>query len=241
MPVRGTASSLEQCDDQSACFPADYLGSLGALVLVCLGNMAGSAATSGNRGSSGDHRREGPGSTAFAARPFQTGRETATLPSRLLGRILGPELLVLSSSRGIGPGFRIIVPFETGGSEDTSRQGLRAGNAPRPPSVPAPEVRVVGNLLWPDEHDRFFTPEPEGSLWFARDLAAMAGELKTEPVLVVVRESSFDAPNIHRWPVDGADVPNDHFQYAVTWFSLALVWIGMTAFWVRRIIGVHAR
>ena len=214
------------------------LGSLGALVLVCLGiwQVQRLEWKQGILATIEERVQAAP----LSLPSFPDRQRDSYLAVEAVGRILGPELLVLSSSWGIGPGFRIIVPFETGGRRILLDRGF-VPEMHRDSERAAPEVRVVGNLLWPDEHDRFFTPEPEGSLWFARDLAAMAGELKTEPVLVVVRESSFDAPNIHRWPVDGADVPNDHFQYAVTWFSLALVWIGMTAFWVRRIIGVHAR
>jgi surfeit locus 1 family protein len=34
--------------------------------------------------------------------------------------------------------------------------------------------------------------------------------------------------------VDTAGIPNDHLEYAVTWFALALVWLGMTAYFLRR-------
>ena len=152
-----------------------------------------------------------------------------------VGRIAEPELLVLVSRKGFGPGFRIIVPFETEGRRILLDRGFVPERLRRAVRV-APEVRVIGNLLWPNERDRFFTPEPEGNLWFARDIAAMSDELDTEPTLIVVRDASFDNPNVYPWPVNGADIPNHHFQYAVTWFSLALVWIGMTALWVWRIV-----
>jgi len=37
------------------------------------------------------------------------------------------------------------------------------------------------------------------------------------------------------WPVDTAGIPNNHRQYAITWFSMAVLWLGMTAFLVWRI------
>ena len=36
-------------------------------------------------------------------------------------------------------------------------------------------------------------------------------------------------------PVDTSGIPNDHLQYAITWFSLAAVWLLMTGVWLRRI------
>ena len=35
-------------------------------------------------------------------------------------------------------------------------------------------------------------------------------------------------------PVTSTGIPNDHLQYAVTWFGLALVWIVMTLYYLRR-------
>jgi len=35
-------------------------------------------------------------------------------------------------------------------------------------------------------------------------------------------------------PVDTARIPNDHLQYAITWFSLAAIWLGMSLFFLRR-------
>jgi surfeit locus 1 family protein len=35
-------------------------------------------------------------------------------------------------------------------------------------------------------------------------------------------------------PVDTAAIPNDHLQYAITWFSLAAIWLLMTLYFLRR-------
>ena len=35
-------------------------------------------------------------------------------------------------------------------------------------------------------------------------------------------------------PVGTEGIPNDHLQYAITWFSLALIWAAMTAFFMWR-------
>jgi surfeit locus 1 family protein len=61
----------------------------------------------------------------------------------------------------------------------------------------------------------------------------MAEALGTEPLLVVAREVPGDAVLLR--PIDAAGVPNDHLEYAVTWFSLAAIWAGMTVALVWRI------
>lgn len=72
-------------------------------------------------------------------------------------------------------------------------------------------------------------------LWFARDVPALAGALGTEPVMVVAREVAGEAQGVVPVPVDASAIPNDHRQYAITWFSLAVVWAGMTVFFLWRI------
>jgi surfeit locus 1 family protein len=81
-------------------------------------------------------------------------------------------------------------------------------------------VTVTGNLHWPDEVDGF-TPEPTSrNIWFARDVAALAQDLGPSP--------SWSSPATCRFPTPGdalagdtSGIPNDHLNYAVTWFSLA--------------------
>jgi surfeit locus 1 family protein len=93
---------------------------------------------------------------------------------------------------------------------------------------------VVGNLDWPRETDSF-TPAPDAKtgLWFARDVPAMAQALGTEATLIVARGSTGDG--ITPMPVDTSAIPNNHWQYAITWFLLAVAWLGMTSLWLWRI------
>jgi surfeit locus 1 family protein len=143
------------------------------------------------------------------------------------GQNVGGELLVLISLKGIGPAYRVIAPFVT---EDGRRILVDRGYVPDAAKAalrPGGEASLVGNLHWPDETDGF-TPDPDGALWFARDVPAMAGYLGTEPVLLVLREPSETATGITPLPVDSGGIPNNHLQYAITWFSLAAIWLAMT-------------
>lgn len=157
------------------------------------------------------------------------------LPVTASGRITGEEIHVLVSQKGLGAGFRIIAAFQTGGRRLLLDRGFvvdEAKNTPRPPV----DAKVTGNLHWPQEIDRW-TPEPDpgANIWFARDVPTLAAALDTEPVLIVVRATSEARPAVTPLPVDGAGIPNDHLQYAITWFSLAAVWVGMTVYLLLRI------
>ena len=154
------------------------------------------------------------------------------LPVKETGRIGTPEILVQSSHKVFGPGFRVIAPFETGGRRILLDRGFISDEARKTPRPPV-ETTVTGNLHWPDETDSF-TPDPDRAarLWFARDVASLAEALGTEPVLLVVRTTTEPAPAITPLPVDTAGIPNDHLQYAITWFLLAAVWAAMSVYWV---------
>ena len=150
------------------------------------------------------------------------------------GRAVGRELLVLLSRKGFGPGFRSVTAFETGERRVLLDRGFLPQEL-RSDSRTGGPTAIVGNLHWPDEYDRLFTPDPEGELWFARRVPEMAAELGTEPVLIVARESVPPVEGVQPWPVDASGIPNNHLQYAITWLALAAAWTGMTAFWLWRI------
>ncbi|WP_299679745.1 SURF1 family protein [uncultured Roseobacter sp.] len=143
---------------------------------------------------------------------------------------------ILASRKTVGAVYRIIRPFQAEGYGrilvDTGWIVDDAGM----PSAPADEqITLVGNLDTPIEADGF-TPAPdlEGNIWFARDVPEMARALSTEPVLVVLRDAPETDLGVTPWPVDTAGIPNDHLQYAITWFSLALIWGAMTVYFLLR-------
>ena len=154
------------------------------------------------------------------------------LPVSATGTPVGDPLRVLVSVKGTGAGHRLIQAFETEGRRVMLDRGFLRDGAQW--GAPEGSLAVVGNLHWPDEVDSF-TPDPSGDLWFARDVPAMAEELDTEPVLIIARNLSPADTNVTPLPVTSDGIPNDHLEYAITWFSLAAVWAGMTAFLLWRI------
>ena len=151
----------------------------------------------------------------------------------VIGQVLPDEVHVLVSKPGFGAGYLIIAAFETKGGRrilvDRGFTRTTNKNAERTTG----EMQIDGNLHWPNEIDAF-TPNPEltRKIWFARDVPAMAKALNTEPVLLVARNKT--DPAIAPFPVDSSAIPNDHLQYAITWFLLAIVWSSMTVFFIQR-------
>jgi len=156
------------------------------------------------------------------------------LPVEVTGTLGADYLRILVSQKEIGAGYRIISVLDTG----TRRVLLDRGFVPvARTDVPAHDgiVTVQGNLQWPQETDGF-TPEPDiaANIWFARDVEVMAQALDAEPLLVVAKQTSFDDAPVQPLPVDTSAIPNDHLTYAITWFSLAAIWITMSLAFILR-------
>jgi surfeit locus 1 family protein len=156
-------------------------------------------------------------------------------PVDVTGRFGDGHIRMLASRKSIGPVYRIIRPFELdqGGRVliDTGWQAQSAEVA----RVPQTRLTLTGNLDDPSEADGF-TPAPDtaANIWFARDVPAMAEALGTDPFLVVLRDAPETDLGVTPWPVDSVGIPNDHLQYAITWFSLAAIWMAMTTYFVLR-------
>ena len=149
--------------------------------------------------------------------------------------ITGPtELHVLTSGTAAGTGYRVITTLDLGGRVILLDKGLLP-LAAKGSAVPETGVSVTGNLLWPDDVNAS-TPDPDlpKNIWFGRDVTAMADHLRAEPLLLVAANMSPADPRTTLLPIDTGGIKNDHWEYAVTWFSLAAVWAVMGGFLIRR-------
>ncbi|WP_122072907.1 SURF1 family protein [Pseudophaeobacter sp. EL27] len=145
------------------------------------------------------------------------------------GELGGKDLHVFWVTKNAATGYRVITALEL---SDGRRLLLDRGfilAAEKNSARRSGAVSVTGNLLWPDEGD-WTTPAPEvdANILYARDVAYMASRLDTEPVLIVARSISPET-SVTPQPVSTAGIPNNHLQYAITWFSLAFIWAAMTA------------
>lgn len=162
-------------------------------------------------------------------------QEHQYLRVRAEGEIAPGELHVYTSHPPHGVGYRVIAPLVLG---DGRRVLLDRGFVPigaKDDARPLGPVTVGGVLHWPQEVDRFTAdPDLDENIWFARDPEAMAAALDAEPVLLVVAETSIEGGPM---PVPvTVNIPNRHLEYVVTWYGLALVWAGMTVYWLWRIV-----
>ena len=150
------------------------------------------------------------------------------------GQFTGQFIELLAGQQGASPGVRIIEAFETGeGRRVLIDRGFLQDDARGVPRN-AGANEVIGNLLWPNDADSYTPPpDPKTGLWFARDLPAMAEKLGTEPILIVASQLTGDG--IAPVPVNTSSIPNDHWGYAIQWFSLCAVWGVMTVYLLWRI------
>lgn len=181
----------------------------------------------------------------IAAAPIEISAEVSEENDRFLsvrgeGRILDEELHVLASSKQTGAIYRVISPFEMSDGRRimVDRGWIKTDQKDTPRKATFAEIE--GNLHWPQEIDSY-TPKNDvaGNIWFARDVPQMAEALNAAPILVVLSKTSETDPAVTPMPVTSAGIPNDHLNYAVTWYGLALVWLVMTLYYLRRMRAKH--
>jgi surfeit locus 1 family protein len=105
-------------------------------------------------------------------------------------------------------------------------------------------VEIVGVMRWPESRS-WFSPadDPHNNLWFTRDPLAIAAA-KGLPAVApfYVEQESPEPPG--GLPRPGKIVPNlrnEHLQYALTWFGLALVLAVAFGFWAFGSAGEDSR
>ena len=99
-------------------------------------------------------------------------------------------------------------------------------------------VDIVGAMRWPDAR-HWFTPndDPAHNLWFSRDPVAIAaakgfgqGPDRVAP-FYVEQESPVPPGGLPQPGQLVVSLPDNHLQYAVTWFGLAAVLVGVFITW----------
>ncbi|MDO8289990.1 MAG: SURF1 family protein [Parvibaculum sp.] len=128
-------------------------------------------------------------------------------------------------------GFDIVTPFML---DDGRIVLVDRGFVPKELREPATRLpgRIEGPTTLvavtraPQQRGIFTAPDDAaGNIWFTRDPAAMAEALKLENVAPFYVEADA-TPNAGGFPVGGQTkitIPNNHLQYAITWYGLAIV------------------
>jgi surfeit locus 1 family protein len=143
--------------------------------------------------------------------------------------------------RNGGPGFWIIAPFRL---DDGGTVLVNRGFVPREFEDPStrPEGQVTGTvtltgLIRRPERQQAFVPDndPARNIWFFRDIAAMAsaaGYPEAAPFLLDERANAIPG-GLPQAGETRLVFKNDHLQYALTWYGLALCLAGIyIALWI---------
>jgi surfeit locus 1 family protein len=174
----------------------------------------------------------------------RAGEDVRYLRVRVDGKFdNGDERYLFAISDG-APGWHVITPLTTPEGEVVLiDRGFVPDAFKDPSSRPQGElnktVTVIG-LARPPETQEVFIPnnEPEQNRWFWRDLGAMAtsmlgsGAPAVAPFFLEAEQSAIPGG----WPLGGQtrlDLPNNHLQYAITWFLLALCLVVIYVIYVR--------
>lgn len=163
----------------------------------------------------------------------------------------GQEALVYSAGSSFrpdvtGPGYWVFAPARlAGGSIVIVDRGYvppdRKAPASRAQGTPHGSVDIVGIIRWP-EAPGMFTPiaDRKDHVWYARDIKAMAAAEHWGDVAPFYIEQESPVP-AGGFPKPGklvANLPDNHLQYALTWFGLGLGLTGIYLVWlVRRFRG----
>lgn len=141
-----------------------------------------------------------------------------------------------------GPGYWVFTPARLpGGSTIIVNRGFipfdkRDPSTRRDSMPPRGTIDITGMMRWPEQRG-LFTPadDPKANVWYVRDARAIAQAKEWGPTAPFFVD--MEAPN----PPSGTPragphvvkLTNNHLQYAVTWFGLALVLLGVYVAWLR--------
>jgi surfeit locus 1 family protein len=165
-----------------------------------------------------------------------------TFPAEFLD---GEEALVYTAGSPLrpdvkGPGYWVFAPAQlAGGSIVLVNRGFvpleRKDPAARAQGTPHGTVDIVGVMRWPETRG-LFTPadDPKTNVWYLRDLKAIAEAKKwaTAAPFYIDQESPVPSGGL---PLPGkldVHLPDNHLQYAITWFGLALALAGVYVVWL---------
>lgn len=125
-----------------------------------------------------------------------------------------------------GAGYWVLLParLDNGGTVVVSRGFLPDGGQ-RNAAALTGRLAITGIMRWPEERS-FFTPadNPAKNLFFSRDPVTIAAAKNWGPVAPFYVELQSPEPpsGLPRIVRLDPQLPNNHLQYALTWFGLAV-------------------
>lgn len=159
----------------------------------------------------------------------------------------GQEALVYSAGSAFrpdvkGPGYFVFAPARlAGGSIVIVNRGFvpidHKDPATRAQGASRGRVDIIGIVRWPETRG-LFTPadDAKDNVWYLRDIAAMAAAKHWTNVAPFYIEQESPAPpgGLPKPGKLAVNLPDNHLQYAITWFGLALALAGVYLVWLIR-------
>jgi surfeit locus 1 family protein len=130
------------------------------------------------------------------------------------------------------PGYFVFAPARLpgGGTVVVNRGYVRDRSYPRADGA----VDVVGYLRWPEASSWFVSDhDAAGAIWYVRDQRLMAKVRSWGQVapFYIEQESPVPQGGLPHPATLNVRLRNEHLQYALTWYGLALVLVVMFAIW----------
>jgi surfeit locus 1 family protein len=163
---------------------------------------------------------------------------------KFAGKFLNQDELYRHAIAADGtPGVHVVTPFQLDNGDIVFvDRGFvpedRRDPATRAAGQIAGATSVTGLLRLPETASSWFTPanEPGENLWFTMDLPAMAAARHLTHVMPFYVDADA-TPVPGGYPIGGQtnpNLPNDHLQYALTWYGLAGLCVIYYGLFVRR-------
>jgi len=141
------------------------------------------------------------------------------------GRYQPDRVTFVQAVTDLGPGYWAITPLvsDRGFTLLVNRGFVPQDMKGRPLPAPAGIVAVTGLLRPSEPHGGFLRAnDPAADRWYSRDVAAISAKRGIGPAAPYFIDA--DAATSPGWPRGGLTVirfPNNHLQYALTWFAMA--------------------
>lgn len=151
------------------------------------------------------------------------------------------QYLLANEKRGVS-GYHVVTPLERadgGGTVLVNRGWVppeRKAAATRAEGQTGGLVTVTGVVRKP-WHQGWFVPDNnvEKNIWFFGDAAAMARAMNVAaPAYFIDADASANPGGLPKGGQTRVDIPNNHWQYAITWYAFSIVLLVIYFVWHRK-------
>ena len=157
--------------------------------------------------------------------PFRHATAQGTFENAQESYVFAPR----SDETGTHLGYKVITPLRLTASALVL---VDRGWVPEDKRSPATRLKgqtespvTVRGLLKPGVTPGMFTPDPNlvEHIWYVHDIAAIVAAFGLKPATLLYLEASTPIPGGPVPISDTPEIPDNHLQYALTWFALAIV------------------